>query len=244
MAANSSYNLGLLNGNLWRQWSDPSGLIYYQNVNTQVTSYQLPAGWEDHANDVWALDPTKAWPQWNNQRTRRARLDDPNPPPPATYLDDPHVTARVSVLERTPQSPELLYRRVMCGILQWVFRSNEGFSVLQEGMAADLHPDFTVFKVLRRPGGSLYEYDFLVGETKVPGEAWGAFTDHLHTVCANNNNDSKNVYGLLQIGFEIQLYKHENQRFEAISERMHLVRDVQSVIAWFQHVKARPMPFL
>ena len=133
---------------------------------------------------------------------------------------------------------------MMYGILQWVFKSNEGYTVLQEDMAGRFRPDFTVFKLLRNVGGSLYEYDFLIGETKVPGEAWGAFTDHLHTVCASNNNDSKNVYGLLQVGFEIQLYKHENQRFEAISERIHLVTDVHNVIAWFQHIKARPMPYL
>lgn len=41
-------DLGLLSGNTWRQWGDASGLIYYQNLATpSVTTYCLPAGWED-----------------------------------------------------------------------------------------------------------------------------------------------------------------------------------------------------
>ncbi|KAH7395441.1 hypothetical protein BKA64DRAFT_59225 [Cadophora sp. MPI-SDFR-AT-0126] len=242
--ANQSYDLGLLAGNTWRQWADKSGLVSYQNLTTQVTTYRLPAGWEDNAGDLWTRDPTKAWPQWNNQRTGRASLTDPNPPPPATYLADPFVAARISVLQRSPASPEPLYRRMMSAILQWMFTPNEGYSVVQEDMAANLHPDFTVFKLLTRPGGSFYEYDFLLGETKVPGASWSTFAEHLHTVCANNDNDTNNVYGMLQVGFEIQFYKHENYRFEAIGGRMHLVNDVNNVMAWAQHMKANPMPFV
>lgn len=91
--------------------------------------------------------------------------------------------------------------------------------MLQEDMATNLRPDFTVFKLLARPGGSAYEYDFLLGETKVPGESWGTYTDHLHTACASNDNDTKNIYGMLQIGFEVQFYKHENYQFEAVGGR-------------------------
>ncbi|KAH8665131.1 hypothetical protein BGZ60DRAFT_410814 [Tricladium varicosporioides] len=241
--ANNSYDLGLLNGNTWHQWADSSGLVYYQNVVTQLTTYKLPAGWEDIAGDIWALDPTKAWPQWNNQRTGRARLTNPNPPPPTTYLADPHVAARISVLQRTPHSPEPLYRRMMCGILQWIFTSDEGFSVMQEDMAT-LHLDFTVLRLLARPGGSTYEYDFLLGETKIPRESWSINTNHLHTVCASNDNDTKNVYGMLQVGFEVQFFKHENYQFEAIGGRMHLVNDVHNVISWARYMKENPMPFV
>ncbi|KFY92744.1 hypothetical protein V500_04047 [Pseudogymnoascus sp. VKM F-4518 (FW-2643)] len=167
-------------------------------------------------------------------------------PMPTTYLSDPHVAARVSLLQRTPQAPKHLYERVLCGILQRVFTTNEGFSVSQEGMGmgSNLCPDFTVLRLLTKPGGSSYEYDFLVGETRTPGESWQASADHLHAVCANNNNDSKNVYGMLEVGFEIQFYNHDNHQFEAISDRMYLVDDVHNVIAWAQRIKANPMPFV
>ncbi|KFY03236.1 hypothetical protein O988_01613 [Pseudogymnoascus sp. VKM F-3808] len=112
------------------------------------------------------------------------------------------------------------------------------------GMAANLRPDFTVLMLLTSPGGSSREYDFIVGETKVPRESWHASADHLRAVCMNNNNDSKNVYGMLQIGFEVQFYKHDNHQFEAISGRMHLVNDAHEVIALAQLMKATPMPFV
>lgn len=71
-----------------------------------------------------------------------------------------------------------------------------------------------------------------------------ASEDRLHTVCTSNNNDSNNVYGMFQIDFKIQFYKHDDHQFEAISGRMHLVSDVQNVIAWAQRVKASPMSFI
>lgn len=135
-------------------------------------------------------------------------------------------------------------RRLMDGILQWIFTSNEGFSVFLETMTLDMHPDVSVFRVLVRPGGSLYEYDFLLGETKVPGTSWETFAAHLHKVCASCDNDTRNVYGMLQIGFEVQFYKHENYQFEAIGDRMHLVTDVDKFIAWTRHLKTHPMPFV
>ncbi|TVY16162.1 hypothetical protein LARI1_G006868 [Lachnellula arida] len=236
----TSYDLGLLNGDIWRQWSDAIGMIYYQNLVTQETTYVLPTGYEDVAGDTWIRDPTKTWPQWNNQRTGRARLIDPTPP--TTYLGDPFVMARSSALKRTPESeiPEHMYRRMMCGILQWIFTSNEGFSVFQETMSPEMHPDASVSRVLMRTGGSFY--DFLLGETKVPGKSWETCADHLHTVCASCDNETKNVYGMLQIGFEVQFYKHENNQFEAMGDRMHLVNDVDDFIALTQHLKTHPMP--
>jgi hypothetical protein len=116
--------------------------------------------------------------------------------------------------------------------------------VLQENMADDLRPDFTVFKILTRPGGSFYEHSFLLGETKVPGEPWPASADHLHTVCANSDNETKNVYGMLQIGFEVRFYKHENYQFEEVGGQMHLINDVHNVIACAQRMKANPMPVI
>lgn len=132
----------------------------------------------------------------------------------------------------------------MYRILECMFTSKEGFSVLQEKIATNLPPDSTVLRVLAWTGRGSNEYDYLLGETKVPGESWDTLADHLHTVCAHSDNDTKNVYGMLQIGFEVQFYKHENSQFEAIGGRMHLVNDVDDVMALAQHMKAHPMPFV
>lgn len=53
----TSYDLGLLKGNTWRQWADASGMAYYQNLVTQVTTFELPASWEDVAGVGHPLAP-------------------------------------------------------------------------------------------------------------------------------------------------------------------------------------------
>jgi hypothetical protein len=78
--------------------------------------------------------------------------------------------------------------------------------VIQEAAAGDPRADFSVLKLLRRPGGSGYEYEFLCAESKKVGEAWGATEDHLHSVCENNDNETKNVYAMVQIGLMVQFY--------------------------------------
>ncbi|KAH6665407.1 hypothetical protein B0J14DRAFT_606071 [Halenospora varia] len=244
MANSSTYDLGPLVGNSWYQYSNAAGQIYYYHHTTRETTYSIPAGWEDAAGDLWVRDVTKTWPQWNNQRTRRARLDDPNPPPPQTYLEDPRVQARLSVVQRHPDSAEYLYRRVMSEILQWLFTRQEGFTVVQEDSAGDLRPDFSVLKLLCRPGGSNYEYEFLLAESKKLGEPWGSTEDHLETACENNDNDTKNVYAMIQIGLVVQFYKFESRRFQKLGGTMDLVNQVQAVIQCANYMKSNPMPVI
>lgn len=68
--------------------------------------------------------------------------------------------------------------------------------MIQEAAAGDPRPDFSVLKLLRRPCGSGYKYEFLLAESKKVGEAWGSTEDHLHSVCENNDNETKNVYAM------------------------------------------------
>ncbi|KAH8800757.1 hypothetical protein F5884DRAFT_808710, partial [Xylogone sp. PMI_703] len=242
MATAIIYDLGPLSGNTWHQYSNAAGQVYYYEYSTRETTYSIPVGWEDAAGDLWVRDTTKTWPQWNNQRTGRARLDDPNPPPQQTYLDDPHVKARLSVVQHHPHSPEPLYRRVLSEILQWLFPRQNGYTLVQEDMAGQMRPDFTVFKLLCRPGGSTYEYEFLLAESKKVGEPWGSTEQHLQTVCENNDNDTRNVYAMIQIGLKVQFYKYENHSFEKFGEELDLVSDAPTVINWANYLKAHPMP--
>ncbi|KAL5315382.1 hypothetical protein ACEPPN_016249 [Leptodophora sp. 'Broadleaf-Isolate-01'] len=203
----STYYLGPLAGNVWNQYSNPVGQVYYFNTVSQQTTYTIPAGWEDVAADIWTRDATKTWPQWNNQRTGRARLSDPNPPPPQTYLDNPHVRAWLTVVQRYPESIEPLYRRVLSEILQQLFTRQDGFTLVQEDSSGNLRPDFSVFRLLCRPGGSDYEFELLFAEVKTIGAAWGSTEEHLESVCENNDNDSKNVYAMIQVGLKVKFYK-------------------------------------
>jgi hypothetical protein len=171
-------------------------------------------------------------------------LDDPDPAPPATYLDIATVKSSLSIVQRTPGSPESLYRRVMLAILNYVFPSHDHYFVTRENLADRLHPNFTVHRILSRPGGGVHQFDFLLGETKVPGETWATLEEHLHTVCQNSNNETNNVYGMLQIGLEVQFYKHGGGVFQRISNRLHLVNDVNDVNHWLAFVKANPLPLV
>jgi hypothetical protein len=180
----------------------------------------------------------------NNQRTSRARLDEPNPAPPLTYLDDPHVKARISIVQRHPESLEPLYRRVLSEILQWLFTRQEGYTLVQEDSSGNLRPDFSVFKLLCRPGGSDYEYEFLFAESKKLGEAWKSHEEHLESVCENNDNETKNVYAVLQVGLGVHFYKYENYAFESLSDELDLVTQVHDVMSWALHIKSRPMPVI
>jgi hypothetical protein len=180
----------------------------------------------------------------NNSRTGRAVLINPNPPPPRTYLDDINVKAALDLLVRVPESDEHVYRRPIGDILRFFFPPSEGYSLVQETVSINSEPDFRVFKVSQRPGGTLYQYEFMLVECKKPGEGWGATEDHLHGHLEGNGNDSKNCYGMVLVGLIMQFYKYENHTFRGFGGQMHLINDVDNVVAWGRHIKDNPMPFV
>ncbi|KAF2466098.1 uncharacterized protein BDR25DRAFT_345705 [Lindgomyces ingoldianus] len=240
----TTYQLGPLVGGTIHQYANAVGQIYYCDTVAGTTSYAIPEGFQDVAGDTWALDTTKSWPQWNNNRTGRAVLINPNPPPPQTYLDDINVKAALNLLIKIPDSSERIYRRPIGDILRFIFPSSEGFSVVWEAVSVNTQPDFYVFKVLQRPGRSLYQYEYMLMECKKAGESWEHTKDHFYKHLAENGNDSKNCYGMVQIGFNVQFCKYENYNFSEVGEVMHLINNANDVIAWGRHIKDNPMPFL
>jgi len=139
-----------------------------------------------------------------NNRTGRIRLDDPNRGPPQTYLDVITVQANLSVVERTPESAEFLYRRVMVGVLKHFF-SGPYFEVYRDVCSSDVdegvsRPDWSVVQSLSRPGGSLHQYDYCYVECKEQGRDWKEAFDDLARHCGGNGNDSGEVYGIVQVG--------------------------------------------
>lgn len=87
----------------------------------------------------------------------------------------------------------------MGGILRFLFPESEGYDVLQE--------DSTTFKVCCRPGGTFYQYKFLLVESQKKDTTWGATEDQLHDHLSGNQNNSKDFYVMIQIGLEDQFYK-------------------------------------
>lgn len=81
-------------------------------------------------------------------------------------------------------------------------------------------------------------------ESKKVGLAWGSIEDHLHDYLEGNGNDSKNCYGMIQIGLDVQFYKCENHNFSRVWGRMHLINDANNVVTWGRHIKNNPLPFV
>jgi hypothetical protein len=125
-----------------------------------------------------------------------------------------------------------------------MFPAAEGYDVAQEAEGDVSRSDWCVFKVSRKPGGTLFQYDFMLAESKPPGESWSTTEVQHREQVAGNGNDSKKCYGMIQIGFEIQFYKFEGSELEKVGGRMHLVKHAKDVVVWSQHLKANPLPFI
>lgn len=54
------------------------------------------------------------------------------------------------------------------------------------------------------------------------------------------SSDSKNCYGMVQVGFYVQFYKYERYNFSKIKGQVHLINDANSVVAWGRHTKNSP----
>ncbi|KAI3338037.1 hypothetical protein F4824DRAFT_499816 [Ustulina deusta] len=233
------YDLGPLTGSGFYQYTNSAGQVYYLDMATNAICYSILPGFGDNPNDTWTLDSSK-----NNDRTGRAVLMDPNPPPPQSYLENDNVKAGLELLTRVPDSKEHLYRRPMGSILRFMFPERERFDVVQETESDNSRPDFSTLKVSQRPGGTLYQYDFMLTESKKMGQPWGATEDQLQDHLAGNGNESKNCYGMIQIGLLVQFYKYEGGICSKVGGQMHLIRDVHDIMLWGQYLKENPLPFV
>ncbi|KAI9713583.1 MAG: hypothetical protein M1820_000965 [Bogoriella megaspora] len=235
-ADNPQYELGIFAGGRWKQWSNAVGQDYYENLSTGATQYAIPAGLED-ATTV------------RNARTGRIRRTDPYPPAPRTYLDKVIIQAHLQLVERTPESREYLYRRVVAAILKHFFPEDEGFDVLQEEsrweeIQGESVADMAVLKVICRPGGSMYTYDYCLIESKKADIGWDEVEDHLSRHCGGTENDSKQVYGIAHIGLHIRFFTADRGILMALSGRLHVKEDVDRVTTMFRAMKNRPLPFI
>jgi hypothetical protein len=128
-------------------------------------------------------------------------------------------------------------------ILRWLFPEREGFDVVQEEDRAS-RPDFVIFKICCRPGGSNYAYDFCIVESKPAGRPWGSTEDQCANECDSGENDAARLYAIVHIGLEVGFYKYELGTVTQWSQRMHLRQDVHAVTRWAHTLKANPLPFV
>jgi hypothetical protein len=174
----------------------------------------------------------------------------PNPPPaPTTYLDKPFVQYSLKIVERSPEPHVSHYRHVMVSILNAFFPDKEYFDVFQgasrgERGKAESRVDIMVLKTTCPPGGSLLIFDYCLGQSKAPGADWEATRNDLSRHCADTDNPSGQVYGIVHIGLEVQLFSAIRGVLTPLSDVLHLRRDVDLVTTLFTRMKTRPFPFV
>lgn len=135
----------------------------------------------------------------------------------------------------------------MLAVLRHFFKETEDYEVVQEeslGEFADheSRADASVLKILARPGGSTYSYDYCLVESKKLGRNWAETEDQLSRHCGGTQNESRRVYGIVHVGLEIKFFRGNAGWLEGISQPLHLRRDVRTIAEWFEFLKRNPLP--
>ncbi|KAH6679208.1 hypothetical protein B0J14DRAFT_293308 [Halenospora varia] len=167
-----------------------------------------------------------------------------------TYLSDQstHIQARLRALDHggALQRPlfggEAFHRQLQSDVLRFIFKKENGFSITRDVMGNELRPSSSVLKRRQGPDGRMYEFEYLLTEIKAPGKPWQAWRDDLHCVCRSCGNESKNVYALLQIGLEMEFYKHDDGVFSQLGSRMNLIHDAVDITNWCTYIINHPLP--
>lgn len=130
----------------------------------------------------------------------------------------------------------------MGAILRFLFPEDQGYDVTQEEVALNYgKANFVVFKILCRPGGSTYAYDFCVVESKKIGITWGSSEDQCREYCTDIQNNSHQTYRMIQIGLELRFYKYSHGNLAPLSGRLHIRGDVQTITQWAEYIKNNPI---
>jgi hypothetical protein len=132
----------------------------------------------------------------------------------------------------------------MINILQWIFPQSGGYSVTAESETDSSRPDFIVFKIYGRLGGSNYLYDCMIVESKKTNVAWGSTQDYLGNHMEATSNQGGQIHGLIQIGMNVEFYQCHKPDKTRMGQRYHLLYDVQLVMGWLRHIKQNPLPVI
>jgi hypothetical protein len=164
-------------------------------------------------------------------------------------MDKLNVQTHLQLVERSPESHEYLYRRVMMAVLKHFFLEEDGFDILQEESRGELDQtesivNMAVLKIICRPGGSQYSYDYCLVESKKANKSWTETEEHLRRHCAGTENQSRQVYGIIHIGLHVQFFTAQRGTLMRLSGRLHIRHDVNAITTMLGNMKRQPLPFL
>jgi hypothetical protein len=82
----------------------------------------------------------------------------------------------------------------------------------------------------------------LVGSRAEEDGSWDVGEEELRGVCGGTANGSGIVYGIVNVGLWVQMFRAEGGRLERLSGRLHLKDDVGAVMEILDEVRRTPMP--
>lgn len=135
----------------------------------------------------------------------------------------------------------------MVEILRFCFPDRDGWAIYQEESRGELdqgesRSDTAVLKLVARSGGSLYSYDYCLVESKKKGESWPAAVEQLERHCAGTEVESKQVYGIVQVGEEMEFYKVKDGELIRMTNRLHFVGQVEEVMNMCKYLRMYLLP--
>lgn len=104
--------------------------------------------------------------------------------------------------------------------------------------------DIIVLQLCQPPNGEASFYDFCLVESRSGKADWIETHDRFSKKCANTHNPSGNTYAILHIGYQIQIFFSTKGILEPLSERLHIVDDVDAIAAQLAAMRARPFSFV
>ena len=81
-------------------------------------------------------------------------------------------------------------------------------------------------------------------ECKKAGESWLSASEQCTRHCENSHNESGQVYGMVQVGMDIQFCQWKNSTLTPLSGSLHLREHVQQIMEWAEYLKAHPLPIV
>lgn len=166
------------------------------------------------------------------------------PAPPKTYLDYILYKLFLAELEKTSDTHYSKYKRLMLPFLDCMFPKEQQYSTHYERLYEEKQSEWCVLIFLTPPGCQPRAWHFLLTQCKGLDVTWEAAEEEFRGCLANSMAESKNLYGMLQVGPHVRFFKYEDGEVTDLGPKMHVVDDVKDVVALGQYMRDHPLSVL
>jgi hypothetical protein len=103
--------------------------------------------------------------------------------------------------------------------------------------------DIFILQLRTPPGGEASFCDYCFVESRNDKADWTETQDRFSRKCARTTNPSGETYAILHIGYLVQIFLSTKGTFKPLSERLHIVDDVDTITAQLAEMQRRPPSF-